>query len=152
MKAWFKICLTIFCSLFLCSEGFTQSSSSGGDVSGWDDRTDQWRLKREVQIGDFLTSVTLMTGFAGFLIATTKPRGSVEKRPTGVSQNRPTDVARDKVLLSFFLLVRQACFCSPAPRPAFEDMAMMEEAVEHSGDGRAVAEQFSPVLHRAVGG
>lgn len=28
----------------------------------------------------------------------------------------------------------------PAPRPAFEDMAVVEEAVEHGGDGRAVTE------------
>jgi hypothetical protein len=74
MKVWFKICLTIFSSLFLCIEGFTQSSSSGGDVSGWDDKTDRWRFKHEVQIGDFLTSVTLMAGFSGFLIATIKDR------------------------------------------------------------------------------
>jgi len=39
---------------------------------------------------------------------------------------------------------------SPAPRPAFEDMAVVEKAVEHSGDGRAVAEESSPVLNRAV--
>jgi hypothetical protein len=36
--------------------------------------------------------------------------------------------------------------------PAFEDMAVVEKAVEHSGDRRAVAEQFSPVLNGAVGG
>lgn len=41
-------------------------------------------------------------------------------------------------------------FGSPAPRPAFEDMAMVEEAIEHSGDGGAVAEQFPPVLDEAV--
>jgi hypothetical protein len=29
-------------------------------------------------------------------------------------------------------------------------MAVMQEAVEHSGDGRAVAEQFSPVLDWSV--
>ena len=28
----------------------------------------------------------------------------------------------------------------PAPRPAFEDMAVVEEAVEHGGDGRAVTQ------------
>src|SRR5260370_9869142 len=38
----------------------------------------------------------------------------------------------------------------PAPRPAFEDMAVVQEAVEHGGDGRAVAEGASPVLNRAV--
>jgi hypothetical protein len=31
-------------------------------------------------------------------------------------------------------------------------MAVVQEAVEHGGDGRAVAEQFPPVLDRAVGG
>ena len=29
---------------------------------------------------------------------------------------------------------------------------MMEEAIEHSGDGRTVSQQFAPVLHRSVGG
>src|SRR6266576_1333659 len=38
----------------------------------------------------------------------------------------------------------------PAPRPAFEDMAVVEEAVEHGGGGRAVVEESSPVLNRAV--
>ena len=28
----------------------------------------------------------------------------------------------------------------PTPRPAFEDMAVVEEAVEHGGDGGAVAQ------------
>ena len=28
---------------------------------------------------------------------------------------------------------------------------MMEEAIEHGGDGRAVSQEFSPVLHRSVG-
>jgi len=41
---------------------------------------------------------------------------------------------------------------SPAPRPAFENMAVVEKAVGHSGDDRAVAEQFSPVLDRSVRG
>src|SRR5260370_23138072 len=38
----------------------------------------------------------------------------------------------------------------PAPRPAFEDMAVVQEAVEHGGDGRAGAAASSPVLNRAV--
>jgi hypothetical protein len=28
---------------------------------------------------------------------------------------------------------------------------MMEEAIEHGGDGRAVAREFAPVLHRGSG-
>jgi hypothetical protein len=27
---------------------------------------------------------------------------------------------------------------------------MMEEAIEHGGDGRAVAQELAPVLHRSV--
>src|SRR5438876_836480 len=38
----------------------------------------------------------------------------------------------------------------PAPRPAFEDMTVVEEAVEHGGDGGTIAEQFSPVLNWTV--
>jgi len=30
-------------------------------------------------------------------------------------------------------------------------MTMMEEAIEHGGDGRAVSQQFAPVLDRSVG-
>jgi hypothetical protein len=29
-------------------------------------------------------------------------------------------------------------------------MTMMEEAIEHGGDGGAVSQQFAPVLHRSV--
>jgi hypothetical protein len=34
----------------------------------------------------------------------------------------------------------------PAPRPAFEDVAVVQEAAQHGGDGRRVTEQLSPVL------
>jgi hypothetical protein len=37
-----------------------------------------------------------------------------------------------------------------APRPALEDLAVVEEEVEHGSDARAVAEQFSLALDRAV--
>src|SRR2546430_17032140 len=36
----------------------------------------------------------------------------------------------------------------PAPRPAFENMAGVEEAVEHGGGGPAVCGRFSPLPHR----
>ena len=29
-------------------------------------------------------------------------------------------------------------------------MAVMEEAIEHGGDGSAVAKKFAPVVHRSV--
>jgi len=39
----------------------------------------------------------------------------------------------------------------PAARSAFEEMAVVEQAVEHGRDGGAVAEQFALVFHGAVG-
>lgn len=40
----------------------------------------------------------------------------------------------------------------PALRSAFEDVGVVEEAVEHGGDGGGVAEEFAPVLDGTVGG
>ena len=55
-------------------------------------------------------------------------------------QNRPTDEARDSVVLPLCLLIRQVHFGSPTPWAAFQNVTVMEEAVEHGGDGGAVAE------------
>lgn len=44
------------------------------------------------------------------------------------------------------LVFRRVRFGSPAPWTAFEEMAVVEQAVEHGSDRRAVAEQFSPVF------
>jgi hypothetical protein len=41
-------------------------------------------------------------------------------------------------------------FRAPAPRPAFEDVRLMEEAIKERGDDRGVAEQFAPVLDRVI--
>ena len=79
------------------------------------------------------------------------PRWSLQNRPTVVSAKPANGMAQDLVLLSRFLLIGQACFGPPAPRPTFKDMAVVEKAVEHSGDRGAVAKQFAPVFHRAVG-
>ena len=80
-----------------------------------------------------------------------QPRWSLQNRPTVVSAKPANGMAQDLVLLSRFLLIGQACFGPPAPRPTFKDMAVVEKAVEHSGDRGAVAKQFAPVFHRAVG-
>src|SRR5439155_24145496 len=66
-------------------------------------------------------------------------------------QNRPTEMARDSVVLPLCLLIRQVHFGAPTARAAFENVTVMEEAVEHCGDGGAVTEELSPVLHRTVG-
>src|SRR6266545_4909959 len=39
---------------------------------------------------------------------------------------------------------------APAPRPAGQDMRVVEEPVEQRGDGRRVAEELAPVLDRAI--
>ena len=49
------------------------------------------------------------------------------------------------------MLFRRIRFGSPTSRSTFEEMAVMEQAVEHSSDRGAIAEQFSPVFHGAVG-
>src|SRR3990172_5249310 len=66
-------------------------------------------------------------------------------------QNRPTDRARDQVVLPLCLLIWQVHFGSPTPWAAFEHVTVVEEAVEHCGDGGAVTEELAPVLHRTVG-
>jgi len=50
------------------------------------------------------------------------------------------------------LVFRRVHFGPPAARSAFQEMAVMEQTVEHGGDSGAVAKQFSPVFHGAVGG
>ena len=42
-------------------------------------------------------------------------------------------------------------FGAPTPRAALEHMAVMEEAVEHGGNGGHIAQQFSPVFDRSIG-
>src|SRR5439155_11796177 len=42
-------------------------------------------------------------------------------------------------------------FGAPTARTAFEHMPMMQDAVEHGGHCRHVAQQLSPILNRAVG-
>src|SRR5713101_10019620 len=70
-------------------------------------------------------------------------RGQVKSGQRGSGQNRPTDVARDMVLLSHLLLIRQVCFRSPTPWSALQDVTVVQQTVEHGGDGRAVTEQFA---------
>jgi hypothetical protein len=41
---------------------------------------------------------------------------------------------------------------SPASWPALEDVAVVEEAVEHGSDGGGVAEELAPVLDWTVRG
>jgi hypothetical protein len=70
-----------------------------------------------------------------------RPQGSVENRPCGVT-SKPAiwDGPGRGPYLSCFLLIRQVCFGSPAPRSAFQDVTVMEQAVQHGGDCGAVTE------------
>jgi hypothetical protein len=69
-----------------------------------------------------------------------RPRGSLQKRPMGDGSKPANGAARNLILLSLFLLLRQARFCAPASWAAFQDVSVVEQAVEHGGDGGAVAE------------
>jgi hypothetical protein len=71
MKASLKLLVIGSCLLFVCLTGFTQARPTD---AGLDAGNGHWRLKREIQIGDAFTSVTLLAGFTGFLIATIKDR------------------------------------------------------------------------------
>jgi TrkA-N domain len=86
----------------------------------------------------------------GVITALGALRGHIKSGQRWSLQNRPTKVAWDEVVLLRCLLRRQVCFGAPTPWTAFEYMAVMEEAIEHSGNGGAVAEQFAPVVHRSV--
>src|SRR5258707_8641920 len=61
-------------------------------------------------------------------------------------QNRPTEEAGDSVVLPRGFLRRQVYFRAATSRTAFENMTVMEEAIEHGGDGRAVNQQFAPIV------
>ena len=41
---------------------------------------------------------------------------------------------------------------SPAARAAFEKVSVMQQSIQHGGDGGTIAEQLSPVFHWSVGG
>src|ERR1019366_8548641 len=64
------------------------------------------------------------------------PQGSHQKRPTVVT-SKPANGSG----------LGLGCF---TPWTAFEYMAVMEEAIEHSRNGGAVAEQFAPVVHGSI--
>ena len=55
-------------------------------------------------------------------------------------QNRPTGMARDGVVLPLWDWTRQARFSPPTPRAAFEDVAVMEQPVQHGCDGGGITQ------------
>jgi hypothetical protein len=71
MKPSLKLSIIVTCMLFVCLTGLTQTRPND---AGPDAGNNHWRLKREIQIGDAFTSVTIFAGFVGFLVATIKDR------------------------------------------------------------------------------
>src|SRR5260370_17284787 len=65
-------------------------------------------------------------------------------------QNRPTEEAGDSVVLPRGFLRRQVYFRAPTSRTAFENMTVMEEAIEHGGQRCAFTPKVAPVLHWAL--
>ena len=76
------------------------------------------------------------------------PQGSPQNRPTVVTSKPANESGLGLGCLLRRLLWRQVCFRAPTPRTAFKYMAVMEEAIEHSGNGGAVAE--ASVVHRSI--
>src|SRR5271156_4642093 len=73
--------------------------------------------------------------------------GSRVATPPGVFARHPFRIG----LLSL-RIPRAAGFGAPTARAAFENVSVMQQAIQHGGDSGAVAEQFSPVVYGAVGG
>ena len=57
----------------------------------------------------------------------------------GSPQKRPMEMARDGDVLPFRTSTVQARFGTPASGTALENVTVMEKAVQHRGDGGAVA-------------
>ena len=78
---------------------------------------------------DAVQNYTVSRGETGLLnnVRPEAPQWSVQKRPCVVT-SKPAiwNGPGRSPYLSCFLLIRQVSFGSPAPRPAFEYMAMME--------------------------
>src|SRR5205814_8465219 len=83
-----------------------------------------------------------------------KPRWTAQNRPL-IDTSRPatTGVAAETtgVLLRGLLRAQVGLDPgSPAPRPAFEDVRVMEQSIEERRDGGGVADQLPPVIHRSA--
>ena len=76
------------------------------------------------------------------LIVTDEPGLDLKGHPkTGQRrspQNRPMKAARDQVVLPRLAVIGQACFGTPTPWATLENVAMMEEAVEHGSHGGTI--------------
>ena len=51
-----------------------------------------------------------------------------------------------RAVVPVWSLILQVCFCPPALAPAFDDVVVVEKAVQYSGKSGIVAEHFAPVL------
>jgi hypothetical protein len=87
-----------------------------------------------------------------WLAAKTRPQWSPQNRPTVVRAKPANGRGRGLSCSTCSLLWRQVYFRAPTPRTAFENMTIMEEAIEHGGDGGAISQQFAPVVDGSVRG
>ena len=75
------------------------------------------------------------------------PRGSPQNRPPGIGAKPATSGAIETGwFLARSFLGTQICvdFGAPAPGAALEDVGVVEETIEESGDGGGVAEELAP--------
>ena len=98
----------------------------------------------------------------GFRVSTSIPRVRLRRgRPLDrESRRRRAFFARHPyrfcflpLLLWLVLSLSFSCTAglgSPAARAAFENVTVVQKAIQHGGDGGAIAEQFSPVFNGSV--
>src|SRR5258708_97067 len=78
------------------------------------------------------------------------PQWSPQNRPTVVRAKPANGRGRGLSCFTRGFLRRQVYFRAPTSRTAFENMTVMEEAIEHGGDGCAVTQQFAPVVDGSI--
>ena len=86
--------------------------------------------------------------------ASVDTRWTPQNRPL-IDTSKPAITAgRPKPVEFYFIAssVRKSVwsFGAPAARPALEHMAVMQQAIEHRGDGGGVAEQLAPIVDGAL--
>ncbi len=114
--------------------------SDATDIYLWDDRSIEFHRCEPLTSRDRLVRL--------------HPRGSPQIRPTGdhlkTGQQTGSETGVHSLLVSRAL--RQvAAGGAVAPRPAFEDVGVVAQAVEHRRDSGVVAEELAPVVDGAVG-
>ena len=98
------------------------------------------RRRELLVVGAVLSKITGLDCFTPFTTYRLASGGTSKAAMRGQSKTgHVLKGIRDEIVLLCRLLRKQVCFCTPATRTAFEYMSVVQQAVEHGGDGRTVA-------------